>query len=178
MNKYTLFLRGINVGGHHKVPMADLRAKLESLGFERVITLLNSGNVLFEAAARPSEEALEAELEKAFGFPIPCLVRSFDSLRSIYESDPFKGINVTKDTRLYLSFLKSEVKGSLDLPWSNPSGSFKILGKTDQTVFSVLDVSESKTVKAMEIIEKSYPTAITTRNWNTLVRLIKKGEGL
>jgi len=46
--KYVAFLRGINVGGHHKVPMADLRKELEKLGFENVMTLLNSGNIIFE----------------------------------------------------------------------------------------------------------------------------------
>ena len=44
---YVAFLRGINVGGHHKVPMADLRRELEAMSFQKVTTLLNSGNVIF-----------------------------------------------------------------------------------------------------------------------------------
>ena len=47
--KYVAFLRGINVGGHHKVPMANLRAEMEKLGFVDVKTLLNSGNIVFTA---------------------------------------------------------------------------------------------------------------------------------
>lgn len=49
--KYVAFLRGINVGGHHKVPMAELRKELEKMNFENVITLLNSGNILFDGNA-------------------------------------------------------------------------------------------------------------------------------
>jgi uncharacterized protein (DUF1697 family) len=46
--KYVAFLRGINVGGHHKVPMADLRKELGKLDFKNSVTLLNSGNIKFE----------------------------------------------------------------------------------------------------------------------------------
>ena len=48
--RYVAFLRGINVGGHHKIPMADLRRALEELGFRKVVTLLNSGNVIFDSS--------------------------------------------------------------------------------------------------------------------------------
>ena len=75
---YVAFLRGINVGGHHKVPMADLRKELEKLDFENVETLLNSGNIIFEAID-DNEENLEKKislhLEKSFGFPVPSIVR-------------------------------------------------------------------------------------------------------
>jgi uncharacterized protein (DUF1697 family) len=53
--KYTLLLRGINVGGHHKVPMAALREILQTLGCTHVKTLLNSGNAVFEHEAQMDE---------------------------------------------------------------------------------------------------------------------------
>ena len=46
--KYVLFLRGINVGGKNKVPMADLRKMISTLGYENVITYINSGNIIFD----------------------------------------------------------------------------------------------------------------------------------
>lgn len=46
MEKYIAFLRGINVGGHNRVPMADLKRHLEQIGFENVVTYINSGNIL------------------------------------------------------------------------------------------------------------------------------------
>ena len=45
--KYVAFLRGINVGGHHKVPMSELKELLESEGMSNISTLLNSGNAIF-----------------------------------------------------------------------------------------------------------------------------------
>ena len=51
METFVALLRGINVGGHHKVPMAELRTELEKLGYSKVNTLLNSGNIIFKAAS-------------------------------------------------------------------------------------------------------------------------------
>ncbi|HUL55728.1 MAG TPA: DUF1697 domain-containing protein [Usitatibacter sp.] len=69
MARYVALFRGINVGNAKRVAMADLRALLESLGYEGVETLLNSGNAVFEAAARPEaaharriREAVSSEL--------------------------------------------------------------------------------------------------------------------
>ena len=47
LQQYVALLRGINVGGHHKVPMADLKKLLANLGFTNITTLLNSGNVIY-----------------------------------------------------------------------------------------------------------------------------------
>src|SRR5690606_41284548 len=71
---YVTLLRGINVGGHHKVPMAILRKEMEALGFSKVITLLNSGNVIFEVNDSPitrMEEVVAKHLKQVFGFVIP-----------------------------------------------------------------------------------------------------------
>lgn len=46
--RYILLLRGINVGGKNKVSMNDLTASLEDLGYQNVVTYINSGNVIFD----------------------------------------------------------------------------------------------------------------------------------
>lgn len=175
--KYIAFLRGINVGGHHKVPMVELRKELEQLGFEKVITLLNSGNIIFEAGhtdIKNLEKTISGHLEKAFGFLIPTIIRKSETIDQLLTADPFKTIQLTKDIRLYVSFLKDEVESNLELPWTSPDASFTIIGKSDKTIFSVLDLSASKTPKAMEALEKTFGSDITTRNWNTILRIAKK----
>jgi uncharacterized protein (DUF1697 family) len=106
---YVVLLRGINVGGHHKVPMGDLRNAFEEMGFSNIETLLNSGNVIFKGKSvqiETLEEDLGPHLQKCFGFPIPVLVRKAEEILEIIESYPFKNIKLNKDTRLYVSFLK------------------------------------------------------------------------
>ena len=49
LKRYVAFLRGINVGGHHKIKMAALKLLFADLGFEHVITYIQSGNVIFNA---------------------------------------------------------------------------------------------------------------------------------
>ena len=179
MEKYVAFLRGINVGGHHKVPMADLRKELGQLGFENIITILNSGNIIFEAKADALgklEKTISNHLEHYFGFPIPTILRKAETIHKIFSLDPFKGVEVTKDIRLYISLLKKDAELDLDLPWTSPDGSFKIIDKQDGSVLSILDVSVTKTPKAMGVLEKTYGKDITTRNWNTIVRIMKKFE--
>lgn len=180
MNKkseYIALLRGINVGGHHKVPMEQLRNEMGSLGFSDITTLLNSGNVIFSADIT-SEKELETKianhLETVFGFPVPVLIRSATAVKELISHDPFRDIEVNKDIRLYTSFLKEETTSNLALPWSADDGSYRILEIYDHTICSVLDLSVNKTTKAMEFLEKEFGKDITTRNWNTLNRIVNK----
>jgi uncharacterized protein (DUF1697 family) len=88
--RYVALLRGINVGGRNKVPMADLREAVEAVGHTDVTTYIQSGNVLF-TSTRPRaeiESELEKRLERRFGFPLVVVVRSHAQLRAIVEQAP------------------------------------------------------------------------------------------
>ncbi len=170
--KHVAFLRGINVGGHHKVPMAELRKEMEKLNFENVVTLLNSGNIVFDAVdadIESLEKTISEHLEKTFGFPIPTIIRKSKTIYGLLDNNPFTDIILTKDIRLYVSFLRNETETELQLPWTSDDKSFKIIGINNKTILSVLDVSISKTALA-----RSFGTDITTRNWNTIQRIEKK----
>lgn len=175
--KYVAFLRGINVGGHHKVPMAELRKALEKLGFMNVVTLLNSGNIIFDADAdNPEnfEKLIAGYLEKTFGFPVPTIIRRSEAISQLVFEAPFEGVMVDKDIRLYVSFLNKDSESDLELPWTSPDNSYKIIRKIDKSILSILDLSVSNTPKAMEAFEKFYGKDVTTRNWNTIERIGKK----
>ncbi|MFI7245963.1 DUF1697 domain-containing protein [Streptomyces qinglanensis] len=89
---YAALLRGINVGGNRKVPMAELRELLGGLGHAAVRTHLNSGNAVFSSDTS-DEDALAAELEEAleqrFGFHVACMVRGAEYLRDVRDACPF-----------------------------------------------------------------------------------------
>ena len=175
--KYVAFLRGINVSGRHKVHMAELRKELTKMGFSNVITLLNSGNVIFEsktANEESLEQAMGEQLEKVFGFQIPVLIRNAEDITELINSNPFKNVEVTKDIRLYISFLNENMSIDISLPWSTEEGSFKILEIMNRTVISVVDLTNTKTTKSMAILERFFGKNITTRNWNTLKRVADK----
>jgi hypothetical protein len=83
------FLRGVNVGGRNKVPMAALRAMLEGLGFGDVRTLLQSGNAVYTTDRAPERAAREIheQIEERLGLSIAVLVRTHDELASVVAGD-------------------------------------------------------------------------------------------
>ena len=175
--KYIAFLRGINVGGHHKVSMAELRHEMEKMNFDNVITILNSGNIVFGAKAseiEPMQRTISDNLRKAFGFNIPTIIRKSEMIHDLIDNNPFKDIILTNDIRLSVSFLSKNIKTDLHTPWTSDDNSYSIIGRIDNNIFSVLDLSINHTPKAMEVLEKYFGKNITTRNWNTIKRIAKK----
>jgi uncharacterized protein (DUF1697 family) len=177
MANYAAFLRGINVGGHMPVPMNKLKKALESLRFKNVQTLLASGNVVFEApltSAAALEQKIEDKLKKTFGHEIGVLVHTIEDLQRLSDSQPFKGIDVTSQTRLYVTFLSEQSKSSLKIPYISPHKSFRILRVSPRDVCSVLTLTpNSRTVDLMNVLEKEFGHKVTTRNWNTIVRVLE-----
>ena len=168
--KFVALLRGINVGGNKKVPMADLRTAFEKSGFTNVSTLLASGNVIFEGSEKATGD-IESNLEKTFGFEISTIIIPFKKIQEIIVANPFKGITITNNIRLYITFLKGKPASKLKIPYTSDDQSFTILKKTADTIFSVLDVDKRGTVDAMKILEQEFGKNITTRNYNTIQKI-------
>ncbi len=114
------FLRGINVGGHKKIPMADLKKAFESVGLRNVRTVLASGNVVFEASGKDPhlDQTISRGLEKAFGFPVKVVLRTVRELRTLVASEPFKGAPTGPNVKLYVTFLARQEEGQF--PPSSP----------------------------------------------------------
>lgn len=175
---YIALLRGINVGGHHKVPMAELKIILQKMKLTQVRTLLNSGNIIFESDLDISgidlEALLQSTLAKHFEFPIPVMLCEKTVMDELVQMDPFNNIEVTKDTRLYVSFLKESSELELKMPWTSDDGTFTIIAYNGKIICSLLDLTQTKTVKGMDSLEKLFGKDITTRNWNTVLKLQAK----
>ncbi len=104
---YVALLRGINVGGHRRVPMADLRGLCEGLGFGEVATYIQSGNVVF-TSDRSGEEVgrrLEAAIAERFGFAVAVVVRTRAELAAVAASHPFAG-RQTDPAKLHVVFFE------------------------------------------------------------------------
>jgi len=96
--RYAVLLRGINVGGKNKVPMAQLKRVLENAGLTDVVTYINSGNVAVSSNLsneRALQSYIEPLLKTEFGFPVKALVKSRENYLKIVNSIPQ---NFTNDT--------------------------------------------------------------------------------
>ena len=94
MASHVALLRGINVGGRNKVPMADLREVVTSLGHTGVSTYIQSGNVLFSTADTDTAKlaaALESAIGERFGIWASVVVLSRDELAKVLASNPYPG---------------------------------------------------------------------------------------
>lgn len=172
MNSFVALLRGINVGGKI-VKMDVLKKAFESAGFQNVRTLLASGNVVFESEQTDDnilQKILEEKLASVFGFEISLVLRPQDYIQEIVKSEPFKKIAVNPQTRLYVSFLAPKTKSQIVIPYESADKSFQIISMTHDELFSVLTVG-AKTTDAMTFLDKKFGKKITTRNWNTVLKI-------
>jgi uncharacterized protein (DUF1697 family) len=109
MTTRIALLRGINLAGHKKVAMAELRDVAAELGLENPTTYVQSGNLVFETDLDEAGTvaALEEALEDHFGFDIPVICRSAGEIDSIAASHPFSDLGLD-DRLLQVGFLDQE----------------------------------------------------------------------
>jgi len=173
-NRYVAFLRGINVGGHHKVPMSDLKDVLLKMGYNNITTILNSGNIIFGSSGDDigtMQKDISQQLAEVFKFPVPTIIRTSEEIHQYIDSDPFNAVVINRDIRLYVTLLGEQPELIPKLPWTSPDSSFMISKIVDGAVFSVLDLAKSQSIEAMAALEKFFGKEITTRNWNTIVKI-------
>jgi uncharacterized protein (DUF1697 family) len=175
--RYVAFLRGINVGGSKPIKMADLQKAFESIGFRNVKTVLASGNVLFSAPNNPQStlvQQIEEKLKMTFGHDVGVIVRTVAEIRQMADSNPFKNVSVTPQTRLYVTFLSVKPKTT-----AKPSveEDFGIVRVTDTEVCSFVVLSPGLgTTELMGVLEKQFGKKVTTRNWNTITKILEAGQ--
>ena len=174
--RFVAFLRGINVGGRRPVKMEELRAAFSVLDFRDVRTVQASGNVVFEAPDGETEAAVGAAvaagLERSLGYPVQLLVRPVGELEALVESAPFAGVPVSPATRLYVTFLSSPGENETDL---GPSRDDRItlVRVTGREVLTAIELAPGwGTTELMSWLEKAFGRDVTTRNWNTILKIV------
>jgi uncharacterized protein (DUF1697 family) len=175
---YVALLRGINVGGNKKVPMAALREVLAGLGYGGVRTLLQSGNAVFTSPAKPPER-LAAKLEQAiqdrFGFTVGCVVLSAAELRAAAERNPFPP-SAFEPSKLVVIFLSGPVDpGRLkDIdPQRYLPDEFR-LGEREIFLHCPNGLGRSKL--AGILTDTDFGAIATARNWNTVTKLLELSQ--
>jgi uncharacterized protein (DUF1697 family) len=116
VERYVVFLRGMNLGGR-RIKNEDLRRHFEEMGCEEVATFRASGNVIFASSGREAEaklaRRLEAELGERLGYEVPVFLRSLDEVAAIAARKPFDPDAVERSKgKLQVSFLSRQPSGS------------------------------------------------------------------
>lgn len=105
MTSYVALLRAVNLGGHNKLPMSDLKALCERAGFAGVRTYIASGNVVFTADAdeRAVKATLENELDRFTGKRIEVLVRTGEEMAAVLAANPFPSCRIDRTVAVFLN---------------------------------------------------------------------------
>ena len=176
MIKYVAFLRGINVGGKKLIKMEDLRRVVESIGLKSVRTFIASGNVLFETA-QTNRDALTRKIEKklltAFGHDVPVVLQTIDELKDILRAGPFKKIKPGADVMMCVTLLAGEPKGSPKLPLQSVIENLEVLAIKNRAAFILCRRKKNGMFSfPNNFFEKEFGVTATTRQWNTINRIV------
>lgn len=177
MKSYAVLLRGINVGGKNKIPMAKLKLFFEELGFKNVTTYIQSGNVVFKSNQTKTQirKIIEEMLPVKFKLDstlIVALVLSYDDLKSVIDQAP-KGFGAEpakhhSDVIFLIDIISKEAMSV----FSPKEGVDRIWPGTG-VIYSQRLSSERAKSRLNKIVGKPAYKNMTIRNWNTVTNLLK-----
>lgn len=183
---FVALLRGINVGGRHKIAMADLRAMFSGLGFGGVATYIQSGNVVFTSTLGDVAElmaAIDEAIETTFGFRAPAVLRSAGQLAAVAVANPFLAGGADAGT-VSVGFLAGvptadRLSALLAEPLADP-----VATGGDEFVIRGADVylhhpnGYGRTKLTNGYFDKRLGVMMTVRNWRTVLTLLDMASGL
>ena len=170
MTTHIALLRGVNVGRGNRVAMADLRAVTESLGCLRVRTLLNSGNLLFDAEPAHDHPArLEAAFAERLGLRSRITVLTADALDRVMAANPLAE-RTEQPSKLLVSFYREPGTADRVAPLADQDWRPEQLALTPRAAFSWHPDGLSAG-RLAEALDRAGRDGVTARNWATLLKL-------
>lgn len=175
MITYISLLRGINVSGQKKILMSDLKSLCEELGFAKVHTYIQSGNVIFQSEQKDKNvisKALQNAISQKYNFEVPVLILRLVELETIAKQNPFQVMADFNPKFQYIGFLFAEAeqeKIEVIAKHSNEIETFEI---TQSAIYFYCRSGYGKTKFSNNFFESKLKVAATTRNWNSTLELI------
>lgn len=165
-------LRGVNLGGNKKVPMAELRRLVEELGFTDVRTLLNSGNVVFTAhanAVRTAAARIQQAVLERLGVSSKVTVLTAEELSAILDENPIAGLCDNPSRMLVAVFAEEGARTrAAGLGKEDWSPEVMAVGKRAAYLWCVNGISAGRLGFA---VDKTLKTGVTARNLGTMTKL-------
>ena len=176
MAVFVSMLRGINVIGHNRIKMKDLRELYKTLDMKKVRTYLQSGNVIFDSNEQnPNilKEIIEKGLKKAFGFEVKALLRTTEELKTTIDNNPFLTESNIDPEKLYVTFLSSPLDSTRlkNLPANQNKNDRFII--SNEEIYLQCPNGYGRTKFSNDFFEKKLKLTATTRNWKTVNALLE-----
>ena len=174
-------LRGVNIGGHHKIKRDALRKLYENLGFQGVQPYLQSGNVVFRSKTANIPKLarrIEDAIERTFGFRVVVVLRTAAELRDAFARNPVaqrRGIDPKKFAVIFLQQKPSAecLQNALQI---NTAPEELWIDGCEAYAYYPNGMGRPK--MPWPTIERALKTTGTSRNWNTVTKLLELAEAL
>lgn len=178
MTTYIALLRGINVSGHHKIKMTELKQLFLDLGYHDVSTYIQSGNVIFKSYIKEPiliEDTIISAISKHFGHTIKVLILTKNELTTIFNSNPFLAKDPTMDiSKLYVTILNKKADLAriphIEIHIETSDDEFQLI---ENTIYLHCPKGYGNTKLNNNLFEKKLQVTATTRNWKTISKLVE-----
>jgi uncharacterized protein (DUF1697 family) len=171
---YVGLLRGVNVGGHHKIPMTALRDLAEGCGFDEVRTYIQSGNLVFRAPKRSRDDVaatLRTAIEERFGFAPAVVVRTEPELAAVVADNPFAG-RISDHRQLHVQFLAADDPRPNLEPLDRGSYAPEEVAVRGDEIYLYLPNGMGRSKLAVDVVRRAKGVG-TARNWRTVTILLE-----
>jgi uncharacterized protein (DUF1697 family) len=172
MEKMIVLLRGINIGGNRKVPMAALRDACREAGFGDIETYIQSGNLVFSAdSPAAAEAAIETIIEKTFGFPVEAIARSATEWHTYAAGSPFPAAEQDRANKLHLGLTKKKPASDVAEKLAERAKHGELIRLVGDAIWIdfVDGVADSKLTPS--VMDRAAASTVTMRNWRTVCKL-------
>lgn len=173
MKTYIALLRGINVGGHKKILMADLRILFEKLNFKNVQTYIQSGNVIFHSnkeTVELLEKKIKDEILAEYGYEVSVLVKTHSEIQNVLNKCPFTDDKKANSYFIILHSIpdKNLIQSTMQIKY--PNEEFQI---TNSCVYIYYLGGYGKAKCGTNFFEKKLKVSATARNYKTIRKLVE-----
>jgi uncharacterized protein (DUF1697 family) len=180
MTTFVALLRGINIGGHKKVAMEDLRALFTDLGFANVRSLLQSGNLVVQGRARTGgqiERLLETEAEKRLGLQTNFFIRTAKEWKAVVAHNPFDEEAERDPAHLAVMFFKNAPETAGVRALQGAITGPEVVRVVGRHAYITYPDGFAHSRLTTSLIDTKLGTRCTGRNWNTVLKIAAFAAG-
>ncbi len=176
MPTYIALLRGINVSGQKKIPMAELRNMLHKMAFKDVSTYIQSGNVVFASDEKDTvilEAKIKRHIKDTFKFDVPVLVKSKTDFEKIVQQNPYTDPEDLENKQVYFVLLQNAPNTE------NVEAFQKVVCENEKfvigenCVYLLCKNGYGNAKLNNNLVERKLKVEATTRNYRTMVKLLE-----
>ena len=180
MTAAVALLRGVNVGGHRKMPMAELRGLAIDLGLEQVATYVQSGNLVFRTKAKVDARLarkVEAAIAERFGFTSEVILRTALEIRAVVEANPWAKRPAWDSAKLLVTFLREDPGGAARERVLALNGGPEELWISGRELFVYYPAGIGRAKLTPSKIDQALGKVVGTgRNWKSVLALLAMAE--